>query len=51
MKTQFTEQNDVNCLSEFDPALIFCFKTNYEKLVLGSIRAYNLCRREKDCAP
>jgi len=52
MKTQFMDCNDINCLSEFDPApfiysifLRFILKENMNtKKVLGSIRANNLRR-------
>ncbi len=42
MKTQLTARNDVSCLSEFDPALMFQMCFQIRKLVLDLIRAYNL---------
>jgi len=46
MKTQFMECNDINCLSEFDPALSYYEATLRSKKGLDLIRANNLCRRE-----
>jgi len=47
MKTQFMECNDINCLSEFDPALSYIVAFLHSKKGLGSIRANNL-RRLRD---
>ena len=52
MKTQFMEFNDINCMSEFDPAPFYIQFFDFlkellnSKKVLDSIRANNLRR---DC--
>jgi hypothetical protein len=47
MKTQFMECNDINCMSEFDPALSYIAAFLRSEKGLGSIRAYNLCSSDK----